>query len=206
MKKWLPHATFALATIGVVTSLVCFKKVKALNDKVHDRIATQRKGLFLSWQDVENYVEMTAQKVKEDQFSPNCILVTCNNDAILASLVSREFVENISIAICPILASSLSDEIEKDDYYTKLKLTDKYCIFMPNALPISNNDKILILRSHSESGNGFGKAIENLETRGFAKDNIKTACISCSESRRWNLPNYYCFEATNTWFPWGKGS
>ena len=200
--KTLISPYFLGLVILLLVSYILFDKLK------------KPKKIVLDWKDINHYIRIIVQKMKDDTFIPDWIIVSSERDVIVASMIIETLKEEgilaksggIPVSV-PLITRKHSSQNEF--YCESIKLTnDNWYIVIPQKLPIINakNDKVLIVRDHSSTGICFSKMIEHLtkDEIGILENHIKTSCIARMVKVKFLSPNYFCLKTDDIWFPWGK--
>ena len=200
------------AVISVVISIYSSKKSYELAKKanelreINNRIQAGQK--FLGWDDIERYVSVIVQKMNDEDFVPTYIYATSTRQAIFASMIGQKIFMETKTSI-PISVGMFISGILKENRvgFDVKKIADSGSILIPQNMPITCSDKILIVKAHFGSGASVSTVFDYFcDKFKVKKENIRTSCIAYPKDTRYKLPNYFCLISSDIWFPWGKNT
>ena len=219
MNMFITVITCISAVTSLIISIIAIKRNNSWAAKAHlssetsnklqeELVRIQAGERFLNWHDIEKYISVILQKMKEDNFVPDCIVTPAKRDSIVAFLLSQAFHETVPIYLCMLVHKENSEDLNFEGFDVHLLSQDRVSarvyMYVQQSLPVKSSDKILIVRDHTASGISSKILSDNFISKYKVKpENIKVACIACSEGTR-HMPNYFCFHSNKIWFPWGK--
>jgi hypoxanthine phosphoribosyltransferase len=187
----------ALAVITVLSfglAIWQYARAESLNRRQRD----------LDWPRFRNAASDLAREVDRSEFMPDFILATSDRGAIVGHLVARELRRQIPILTAGHLDIPGGSPIPGFDAIGGTKTT----VYIPHGVRDLTQKKVLVLDDFVMSGDGMAITRKQLESYGFAREDIKTGSVVVTKLAIANRkgPDFRAREIKDFdfFFPWGR--
>ena len=167
---FMPIFTAVSCVAAIISVIISFKANKKnqeltkqanrLSEKNNRILAGQK---FLGWSDIEKYVDVLVQKMKDDNFTPTVIYFISVREAFVANMIAQRLI--IANPFLPLYTGARvrigAEATIPPERFEVKKHTDWGYILIPKILSISSDDKILIVDDYSGTGTCFSLLSEH---------------------------------------------
>ena len=169
-------------------------------------VRLERARIFFTWADVERGASDLLKSV-DKVFQADVLLMTSGPPAIVGSIAMVQSDRYLPVYLGiqedkrgPLFACPPSDHA--------IVATEKFNIYIPKTLCADTSKKVIIFQDCVISGDSLVGLVRFLEDAGFARNNICTASLVCSQialdSGKGPDMHWYATPHSEFNFPWGK--
>jgi hypoxanthine phosphoribosyltransferase len=189
-------AGFLVGVFGLIASIYYGKEAARLN----------REKRRFSWEDLQTGARELARTINKT-FKPDIIYTLSPRGGIIVYLSISEIGEDIPVYV----------GIQEDVRFGKFRFvpkdydvvgTAKWNNYIPPSIWKEPGLKVLVIDDYAMSGDSLVNIVSHFISKGFRRENIKTATLVCSSNaiQGNKRPDYHYFTISDPtfYFPWGS--